>query len=617
MKRKIISLITLFLVVFSACFFGGCKKGESKALNVVITVEFEDTQGFFGQEQTEILKQAFISDENGLKNFIYKNSNRKKTVETVFAKTVKINKPVACFMPRFEYALSENGVWEYMEINPDGYDNRNYTDLGQIDYNGKPSADRFLQEQELLSAVASQVNPKTLGILEEDKIENVTLVFSKLNVGLYQTDMFWPHQARVYSGDKENLSAIYNVGADDPSPTEIKMGDKSVSSYIFIPYAFISNGENVKTTTICHEYMHALGAPDLYRNGEKEFVGEFDIMGGKDTAIPNLSLSYVRYKMGWINEISHVKPLYKSGEYLLRPTENNGGTIAYKITLPDYFDKGESFYIEYRNLGKGSLSTVQTEGVIIYRVNEDKGYLSSSGEESGVWHGNANFEEVSVFRFWRELFGDYEERNQITTMGICNATIFDKPGYTVYGSKVDGEKVNAITYSDGTNSKITVEFLGKTKNGEIKIKVDLPQNGSLPQVEEKLLAKSGNRHVLTFDGNHYGKTAYVLYSNKKIINPKAEKLAEGKLSYPVMKIDTGHLQTTLPKFDGLEKFIYVFYGDENGFTTVKEYHVAGIKNVNLTVILVVALILGVVLPTAILYIKTIISKWRKKHGKSQ
>ena len=122
--------------------------------------------------------------------------------------------------------------------------------------------------------------------------------------------------------------------------------------------------------------------------------------------------------------------------------------------------------------------------------------------------------------------------------------------------------------------------------------------------------------MLTFDSDHYGKTAYVLYSEKRILNPKAEKLAKPKVNgNNVIKLRTEFLQTTLPKFDGFEKFVYVFYGDENGFTTVKEYKIAGIKNLNATAVIVIAIGVGVVLPTGTLYIIKRISKRRNKNEK--
>ena len=614
MKRKILCLIASLSLFCVALYLSGCQKQEQRKVNLVVTVEFDDTQGFFNAEQKSVLERAFITDENGLKNFILKNSNRKKTVDSTFVETVKLSGSVAMFMPKYEYSFIAG---EYQEVNPDGYDNRLFSDTGEVDLNGKPSVERFFKEQELLSAIVEKLNAKKLGFLETDEIENLTVVFSKLNVGLNQTDIFWPHQAKAYYGDREGLSSVYYLGGNETALKDVKLGDKSINSYIFIPYAFIFNGEKLLTTTLCHEYMHALGAPDLYRNGAKEFVGEFDIMGGTETDVPNLSLSYVRYKLGWISELSHVQPISKSGEYVLYPTENYGGTLAYKITLPEFAQKGESFYIEYRKLGEGSRANTQTEGVIVYRVNEDNGYLNSKGETGSSWRGNAYFEEVSVFTFWRELLnGGIEEREQITSMGTCYATIFDKAGYTAYGSAVEGEKVNAITYSDGTNSKITVEYLGSTTNGGVKVKIGLPEIKFATKINEGIVAKNGNRHVLTFDSDHYGKTAYVLYSEKRILNPKAEKLAKPRVNgNNVIKLRTEFLQTTLPKFDGIEKFVYVFYGDENGFTTVKEYKIAGIKNLNATAVIVIAIGVGVVLPTGTLYIIKRISKRRNEDEK--
>ena len=610
MKSKILTYITLLTIVFTLLFSFGCKKKSSPRLvNAVVSIEFEESQGFFGEGQTDILERAFISDENGLKNFIYKNSNRKKTVDTEIFTSVKMPKSVDYFMPKYSYDYLDGN---YVEVNPSGYDNRCFLEDGTVDINGKPSVERFFREREILSFISEHVGLKSLGLTEDDKIENLTVVFSKLNRGISQSDIFWPHQSKVYKGEREGLKAAYYDDGGEYALDSIKLGDKSINSYIFIPYTFIYDGE-LTCTTLCHEYMHVLGAPDLYDNqSKKDYVGEFDIMGGKETSVPNLSLSYVRYKLGWINEQNQIVPLSKSGVYELFPVEQDHRPYAYKITLPNHFSKGESFYIEYRKLGEGSKTSEPTEGVIIYRVNEEKGYLNKDGEQTDVWRGNAVNEEISVFRFWREIFGRYEERDEITTSGICYATIFDKEGYTKYGTKTD-EKVNAITYSNGENSKITVEYLGVKANGAVEIRVDLPQAPTVIDVKESLTAKSGNRHVLTFDGAHYGKTAYVVIADKRISKPKAENLIKNYKKHPIFSVSTEYLQTTLPKNDGIEKFVYVFYGDENGYSEVTEYVISGIKTIDFTVVIVVALIVGVGFPTFVTLLLKLMSKAKNKN----
>ena len=611
MKSKILTYITLLTIVFTLLFSCGCKKKSSPRLvNAVVSIEFEESQGFFGEGQTDILERAFISDENGLKNFIYKNSNRKKTVDTVFSKTIKISKSVDYFMPKYSYDyISE----EYEEENPSGYDNRCFLEDGTVDISGKPSVERFFREREILSLISEKISAQSLGLTGEDKIENLTVVFSKLNRGIIQSDIFWPHQSKVYTGDRTGLATAYFDDGSEYALNSVKLGDKSINSYIFIPYTFIFDGENMSSTTLCHEYMHVLGAPDLYSNqSSKDFVGEFDIMGGKETKVPSLSLSYVRYKLGWINEQTQIQPLSKSGVYELFPAEQDNRPYAYKITLPSRFASGESFYIEYRKLGDGSLTGAPTEGVIIYRVNEEKGYLNQNGEQTDVWRGNSVNEEISVFRFWREVFGEYEERDEITKSGICYATIFDKEGYTKYGTKTS-EKVNAITYSNGENSQITVEYLGVNENGAVKIKVEIPEAPDLVEIKESLTARSGNRHVLTFDGAHYGKTAYYVIAEKKISNPKAENLIKNYKKHPIFSVSTEYLQTTLPKNDGIEKFVYVFYGDENGYSAVTEYEISGFKTIDFTVVIVVALIVGVGFPTLVTILLKTVFKTKNKN----
>lgn len=604
MKRKIIAFLLSFTVILGLFSFG-CKR-EEKSVNSVVLVEFSDTETAFAKDDQTLLEGVFNGEES-LDNFIEKNSNGNRGVESVFVGKVKIDKPIDYFMPKYEYNLFRG---EYETVNEIGYDNRFLTDYGNVDLGGKQSVERFLREQKLLDLVTEKLSKYRFARGVE--IENLTLIPCKLNRGVVENSLFWAHQSRVYSGSIESLSSVYYTGDKTGELSKIKLGNRSINSYIIMPYAFINSSEKVNITTLCHEYMHVLGAPDLYSytNSSVDFVGEFDLLGNKETEIPNLSLSYIRYKMGWLDENEDIMPISKSGEYILSPAEEGQGVVAYKITLPDYYERGESFYVEYRNLGEGSLSTSNTEGLIVYRVSQTAGYTSSSGEIANSWKGNAYANEVYVYRFWREkLDGGYEERNSVTTSGICYATVGDKIGYDSFGNK-NGE-VNAISYSDGTNSKITVTYGGKTADGKVKFSVDIPDwKGEISS--EKIVSLTGGRNLLYFDRRSENCTAYVVYRDKKIANPSASKLISGKYGEPIV-LNTTFLKADLPKADGYEKYVYVCYKEGENLSKVTSHYIAGVKNIPFVIIIIIALAVGVIVPTAVLKGVKFISKKRYKN----
>ncbi len=604
MKIKMFVVLLSFTIILGLFSFG-CKR-EEKSINAVVLVEFSDTETAFTQNDQTLLEGVF-SGEESLDKFIKKNSNGNRGVESLFVGKVKIDKPIDYFMPKYEYNLFSG---EYEVVNEIGYDDRFLTDYGNVDLDGKQSVERFLREQKFLELVTEKLSKHRFSKGEE--IENLTIIPCKLNRGVAENSLFWAHQSKVYSGSVESLSSVYYTGDKTGEISKIKLGNRSINSYIIMPYAFINNGENVNITTLCHEYMHVLGAPDLYSytNSLVDCVGEFDLLGKQDTEIPNLSLSYIRYKMGWLNENEDIMPISKSGEYILSSAEDGEGVVAYKITLPDYYSNGESFYVEYRNLGEGSLSTQTTEGLIVYRVSQTAGYISSSGEIANAWKGNAYANEVFVYRFWREkLDGGYEERNAVTTNGICYATIGDKVGYTSFGN-ANGE-VNAITYSDGKNSKITVTYGGKTADGKIKFSVDIPAwSGDVSS--EKIVPLTGGRNLLYFDRRNENCTAYVVCSNKEIKNPTASKLISGKYGEPIV-LNTAFLKADLPKADGYEKYVYVCYKDGENVSKVTSHYIAGVKNIPIAVIIIIALAVGVIVPTAVLKGVKFISNKRCKN----
>ena len=597
-KRKIILLFTVILVLTSLLIPMGCGKNKSENVNLVIQVEFLDTQNPFSKEDNRILAQAFNGSKNSLDNFIYLNSNGSRTLESKTLGVVKIDKPIDYFMPKYRY---DEGSGEYKEENSLGYDNRYFDEDGNPAITGKQSVERFYREQELVYLSTEKAKTLTKKLGRKPKFENLTIVPSKLNRLVYSGDIFHPHQANNYVGDGQALSSAYYTNGVNGQIRSSKIAKTDVGKYVIIPFAYIYDGQGVNVTTLCHEYMHVLGVPDLY-SYEKTIrpVGEFDVMGGETTLAPNQSLSYVKYIMGWLKEGQDILPVTGSGEYNLTAIEDEGGVKAYKITLENYYDKGDVFYLEYRKLGEGSLSTVQTEGVIIYRVNEENGYISSTGEKSNVWRGNAYGDyEINVFRNIQDfLYGNH-------------ATICDIDGYTTFGNP-DGN-VNVILNSDGENSGILVTYLGKNSDGTVKVKIDLPQEKiSVPREKVGLVAETGNRHSVYFDRVEDDCEAYVFYSSKAIKNPTVKKLLKSKKG-ELIKSHTSFLKTVLPKTGGFEKYVYVFYKDANGYSNVTTYKIQGIKNIKLSVVLAVIIGVGIVVPSVLL---TIIPKLYKKKEKN-
>lgn len=591
-------ILTVILFLLGAFSLTSCKKEEIANINLVLMVEFADTASPFSAEDDTAIKSVFNGD-GGLDNFISLNSNQRHLTKSRILGVVKIDKKIDYFMPKYEYDILAG---EYKEINAEGYDNRLYDENGLPSTSGKQSADRFFREQELLYYSTLKASELTKDLGKNPEFENLTLVPSRLNRMVGEGDLFHPHQTNNYVGEASSLSEVYYTEGVEGAIKEAKIGKTTVGSYVLIPYAYMFDGEEINVTTLCHEYMHVLGLPDLYSGkgiNVKKPVGEFDVMGGERTDIPTQSLSYVKYKMGWLEEGKDILPITGSGEYELTALEDEGGVKAYKITLGDYYEKGDVFYIEYRKLGKGSLNKSAKDGVIIYRVNQANGYISSSGERSTTWRGNA--------------YGDYEIivfRNPMDFLFGEHPTLTLEDGYMSYGNP--GGSVNVIFNSDQTNSNIYVEFLSVSQDGKAKIKVEIPDDKiDVPREKIGLELQEGNRYAVYFDRVDSKTKAYVYHSDKRVKNPTAEKLLNSKKGELIYS-HTTFLKATLPHTHGLEKYVYVFYEYENGYSEVTEYKIQGIKNLKISAVLIFAVGMGIFFPTVALRLISKISKKKEK-----
>ena len=91
MKRKIIIICTVVVLLVTSIVYFSCRNRETENVNLVIQVEFSDTQKKFSQADSSILAQAFNGSKNSLDNFIYVNSNGNRSLKSKVLGVVKID----------------------------------------------------------------------------------------------------------------------------------------------------------------------------------------------------------------------------------------------------------------------------------------------------------------------------------------------------------------------------------------------------------------------------------------------------------------------------------------------------------------------------------------------
>jgi len=204
--------------------------------------------------------------------------------------------------------------------------------------------------------VDSQV-PNTLDIDMNDdgRVDNVCFVMQGPAAGW--SDLLWPHRWALYGQDA-------------------RINGKRVWDYLLM----LENGFSVGT--LCHEFFHVLGAPDLYHyqdTGAPTAVGRWDIMDANANP-PQYMCAFMKYKYGdWIASIPEIK---ESGTYSLYPLSNPENNI-YKIKSP--LSPSEYFVVEYRQKEGRYERSAPSSGMVVYRINPNAGNGNAGGPPDEVY----------------------------------------------------------------------------------------------------------------------------------------------------------------------------------------------------------------------------------------
>lgn len=243
-------------------------------------------------------------------------------------------------------------------------------------------------------------------------------------------------------GDNQTLLHGWHVGAYNVLPTSmLRLG-----SYNDQGYALAS-----------HEFLHTLGAPDLYRTaGENGYpVGRWwDLMAGANLTA-SYPLVYTRSKLGWMQ----IETLKDSGTYTLWPAEGASGSRAY--ILKTSRSDSEFFVVEYRKKPENKQDYdyyIPESGLIVYRVNNAVDYHTNK-------EGN-NY--IYVFRKdTKDPAKAQEDESKATVGGQYRKSLGSSDLNAHYTS-------DTIFYSDGSNSGIVIDNVVTKEDGSVSFDVKFP-----------------------------------------------------------------------------------------------------------------------------------------------
>ena len=342
----------------------------------------------------------------------------------------------------------------------------------------------------------------------------------------------------IYAGYGGNTKSTYGyIWPNTSAFSTVETPDgKKISSYT-------ASAENWPTSTprscgigtICHEFSHSLGLPDIYPTTEKQgysVCDEWDLMdGGNFTnwgwCPPNFT-ALEKYLLGWVDfteledaaSISDLKPVSEGGE-------------AYRIKHSD----SEWLLLENRQQTKWD-SGLPGKGLVIYHVNYD----------GSVWKGNTVNNDKTKRRFhlvhadnmdydaWNAYIeekglspyasGDRMNRRYLSTSPypyivedeVQNNELTDTstPAATMFYPNLDGEILlgKSITNIQMTDGLVSFDFMGGAT--EIKVPMRYPE-----KVDLQMYNLLGYKVKTPVQGQIYiikesdGKTHKKIYRNGK------------------------------------------------------------------------------------------------------
>ncbi|MDE5765314.1 MAG: hypothetical protein K2I00_10215 [Ruminococcus sp.] len=190
---------------------------------------------------------------------------------------------------------------------------------------------------------------------------------------------------------------------------------------------------------LCHEFMHSLGYPDLYRNDRTGTpVGLWDIMAS-DSVFLQYPLAYHRAAIsGWLES----EDITTSGTYTLSPVSSDSGNRLYLLKTP--LSDTEFFAVEYRQQGKrysGEMDVkIYGTGLVVYRVNtEADGNFKENKDEIYVFRPKETALDAGEGNIFSSNYGGENAPDSVGSLE-SNADITD----------------GALVYSNGTNSGIKI-----------------------------------------------------------------------------------------------------------------------------------------------------------------
>ncbi len=259
----------------------------------------------------------------------------------------------------------------------------------------------------------------------------------------------WPHRSSFYSYVKYDGKYIRDYACS--------------AEYIYAK----SNGIFDGIGTICHEFSHVLGLPDLYdtneddngTNGEAQHPGEWDLMAGgnyqNNARTPVAYSLYDRYSTGFAN----YQIITAEGDYTLNPTSTTGEGFILKTPT-----NKEVFLIDNRQKGTKWDAYVPGSGMTIARMDSTNASVWSNNAPNG--NANRLYYELlraggsTAFQSPTDAFPGSRCVTMVTNDTHANLQAWgNKPNqYVLYNIREEDGVVKFSVKKDGTFVTVAEDF---------------------------------------------------------------------------------------------------------------------------------------------------------------
>lgn len=399
--------------------------------NTIIFIRFAGESEFVTSSYMNNLTELF-----GTSNYDY--SSLKSYVHKVTDGTVEANSTVLQYNGSNYYSYQSSYKRGYLEP---------YSSSNTIGYTSTTQSEKRLHDI-LLSALYSMPETSRSNVDGDGDgyIDNIIFII-KGESSPNWADILWPHQWY--------LSPYYstsNFSGAEPNKYNLQFS------------------EQLEVGVLCHETMHSLNMPDLYRyNYKGDPVGPWDMMN--QNLEGTYITSYIRNKYGrtltssesWANDPITIT---ESGVYELDLISTNSNKTSYMIPTSN---SKQYIQLEYRGTDSNTVYDKYTpgKGLIISRINTN--YDHNMGYYNGY-----SYETEDVYYIFRpgedSSFGFKGGAGNLDNAAIV-PTLTESGNY--FGSKYSSTSLygGAITLENGTNTQIYIKNIVKVDEDTIKFEV--------------------------------------------------------------------------------------------------------------------------------------------------